>query len=115
MDGIKSLIIRQSTLLNELVDNSQPNKDSLNKITQQNVKLMLPRRVWCVAGAQGFSLTDYCFPNEGEVEVRENLRSIWGDTLDVVLEDDHEVVRTQEDEERSIKHNNKNHKIATGK
>ena len=75
---------------------------------------MLPRRVWCVASTQGFSLTDYCFPDEGEVEVRENLRSIWGDTLDVVLEEDHEVIKTQEDEERSIKYD-KNNKMATGK
>ena len=113
MDGIKSLMIRQSLLLNELVDDNKPNEDSLNKTTQ-HIKLMLPRRVWCVAGTQGFSLTDYCFPNEGEAEVRENLRSIWGDALDVVLEEDHEVIKTQEDEERSIQ-DNKNHKIVTGK
>lgn len=86
LDAVKSITIRQNALLSEITDND---------LSMKKFKLIYPRRVWFRDNTKCFPLTDYCFPNETEMELLENLKSIWGQNLEIFSEESKEVVKLE--------------------
>lgn len=102
MDAIKSLMIRKNTLLSELeeVEKEEKQRQGERKENEErkeshpkHFKLMFPRRLWFSNNHTSFSLTDHCFAEENLEEVIDNLRSIWGVNIDMIIESKCEEIK----------------------
>ena len=89
-------MIRQNALLNETSDRD----DVMNK----SFKLIYPQRVWFKDNTNSYCISDYCFPNEGEKEMIENLKSIWGQNLEVSIDEiSTETIKEEKEDKTTLK------------
>lgn len=80
------MVIRKNTLLEELEDVQSTEK-------QQTFKLIFPRRVWFKDNTKSFTLTDYCFQTESGEDAMKNLKSVWGEELDIIADGRCEIIK----------------------
>ena len=90
-DAIKSLVIRQNLLLDELILLSED---------QSCDQLLLARRVWVIDNSLSFSLSEYCSVEEMEEDVKERVYKVWGKERELVIHNAEEVEQEQEEKEK---------------
>ena len=90
-DAIKSLVIRQNLLLDELILLSED---------QSCDQFLLARRVWVIDNLLSFSLSEYCSVEETEADVKERVYKVWGKDRELVIHNAEEVEQEQEEKEK---------------
>ena len=89
-DAIKSLVIRQNLLLDELILLSED---------QSCDQLLLARRVWVIDNSLSFSLSEYCSVEEMEEDVKERVYKVWGKERELVIHNAEEVEQEEKEKE----------------